>query len=158
MDNFTSNDNLRVTSTMENNWRITSKWAMFFAVLGFIGAGLYLLGAVAIVPVFRMMIAMGTLPEPVSTLLGSMSWLFVLIYLLAVASMFFLSLFHLKFSNGINRAINFTDQNSFENAWRNLRNHFRLYGLIIIISFVLYIVLIAVAVTIGTSTMEQLNN
>ncbi len=157
MDTFTNNDNLRVTSGMENNWRITSKWAMFFAVLGFIGAGLYLLGAVAIVPVFRMMVATGALPEPISMLLGSMSWLFVLIYLLAVASMFFLSFFHLKFSNGINRAINFTDQNSFENAWRNLRNHFRLYGIIIIISFVLYIVLIAVAVSIGTSAVDQLN-
>lgn len=158
MDTFNNNDNLRVTSGMENNWRITSKWAMFFAVLGFIGAGLYLLGAVAIIPVFRMMISMGTLPEPIATLLGSMSWFFVLIYLLAVAAMFFLALFHLKFSNGINRAINFTDQNSFEIAWRNLRNHFRLNGIMIIISIALYIVLIAVAASIGASAMDQLNN
>ena len=147
MDNFNSTDDLRVTPGMEINWRTTSKWAMFFAVLGFIGAGLYLLGAVAIIPMLRMMASMGTLPDSVSTLIGSFSWVFILLYLLAVASMFFLAYFHLKFSNGINRAINFTDQNAFELAWRNLRNHFRLNGILIISVFVIYILIIIVAIS-----------
>ncbi len=154
MDTFNDNNGLRVTPGMENNWRITSKWAMFFAVLGFIGAGIYLLGAVAIIPVFKMMASMGTMPEPVAMMFGSFSWLFVLVYLLGVASMFFLAFFHLKFSNGINRAINFTDQNAFELAWRNLRNHFRLNGILIISVFVLYIVLIVVVLSMAGSVMQ----
>lgn len=153
-----NNDGLRVTPGMENNWRGTSKWAMFFAVLGFIGAGLYLLLAFAIIPMFRMMASMGTLPEPIAMMLGSLSWVFVLLYLLAVAAMFFLAFFHLKFSNGINRAINFTDQKSFELAWLNLRNHFRLNGILIITFFVLYIVLVFAVITFAGSSMDMMDN
>lgn len=157
MDSFNNNNGLRVTPGMEESWRITSKWAMFFAVLGFIGAGLYLLGAVAIVPMIRMMSSMGVMPEPVSSLLGTFSWLFVLMYIIAVAAVFFLALFHIKFSNGITRAINFRDQNAFELAWRNLRNHFRLNGILMIFGIVMYIVFIIVAVSIAGSGLNQFN-
>ncbi|MCC6281004.1 MAG: hypothetical protein IT262_10410 [Saprospiraceae bacterium] len=158
MDTFNSNNDLHPTAAMENYWRTTSKWAMFFAVLGFIGAGLYLLGAMAIIPMLRMMSSMGAIPEPVASMIGSFSWLFVLLYLLGVASMFFLAFFHLKFSNGISRALNFTDQNAFELAWRNLRNHFRLNGILIIVGIVLYIVMILVVVSLASSTLDQINN
>lgn len=155
MDTF---NDLHPTPSMENYWRIISKWAMFFAVLGFIGAGLYLLGAMAIIPMLRMMSSMGAIPEPVASMLGSLSWLFVLIYLLGVASMFFLAFFHLKFSNGITRALNFADQAAFEMAWRNLRNHFRLNGILIIAGIVLYLVMIVVVVSVAGSALNQMGN
>lgn len=151
MDIFNNDNGLRTTAGMESNWRITSKWAMFFAVLGFIFAGLYLLGAIAIIPMFRMMASMGVMPQPIADMIGSFSWLFVLLYLLGIAVMFFLAYFHLKFSNSINRAINFTDQNAFEVAWRNLRNYFRLNGILIIAGIVLYIVMIIVVVSVASS-------
>lgn len=151
------NDGLRTTPNMEYNWRITAKWAMFFAVLGFIATGLYLLGALVIIPAFQSMAAMGVMPEPVSSVVGSLGWLFILLYLGFVAIMFFLAYFHLKFSNGITRAVNFTDQAAFENAWRNMRNFFRLNGIFTIVGIVLYIIIIIVAATMAGSAVEQLN-
>ena len=151
------NDGLRTTPKMEYNWRITAKWAMFFAVLGFIATGLYLLGALVIIPAFQSMAAMGVMPEPVSSVVGSLGWLFILLYLGFVAIMFFLAYFHLKFSNGITRAVNFTDQAAFENAWRNMRNFFRLNGIFTIVGIVLYIIIIIVAATMAGSAVEQLN-
>jgi hypothetical protein len=146
MDSFNNNGGLRVTPGMETNWRITSKWAMFFAVLGFIGAGIYLLLAFAI------------MPAPIANMIGSFAWIFVLFYLLALACVFFLSLFHLKFSNGITRAMNFTDQQAFTAAWRNFRNHFRLYGIMVIVFIALYIIMIiAVLTMVGTATSSQFN-
>ncbi len=157
MDSFNNTSDLRVTSGMETNWRITSKWAMFFAVLGFIFAGFYLLGAIAIIPMIRMMASMGVMPEPMASLIGSFSWVFVLIYLIALGSLFFLSYFLLKFSNGINRAINFTDQNAFVGAWRNLRNHYRLNGSMVIVFIVLYIVMVIAVFSIVGSAGGNLN-
>ena len=158
MDSFNDNNGLRVTSGMETNWRITSKWAMFFAVLGFIGAGIYLLGAIAIVPMIRMMASMGVIPEPVGSMVNSLSWVLVLFYLLMLASVFFLAFFHMKFSNGINRALNFTDQDAFVAAWRNFRNHYRLYGIMIIALFALYIIMIIVMLTVIGTAGGGLNN
>jgi len=153
MESNFNNGDLRVTPGMETNWRITSKWAMFFAVLGFIVTGLYLLSALAIIPALRMMAAMGTLPEPVNSLIGSFSWVIVLLYLGALACVFLLALYHLRFSNSINRALNFTDQNAFANAWLNLRNHFRLYGIMTITFIALYLImLVAVLIFVGRMT------
>ncbi len=158
MDSFNNNGGLRVTPGMETNWRITSKWAMFFAVLGFIGAGIYLLLAFAILPMLNMFSSMGVMPAPIANMIGSFAWIFVLFYLLALACVFFLSLFHLKFSNGITRAMNFTDQQAFTAAWRNFRNHFRLYGIMVIVFIALYIIMIiAVLTMVGTATSSQFN-
>ncbi|MBL7784009.1 MAG: hypothetical protein JNM22_22425 [Saprospiraceae bacterium] len=157
MESNINNSDLRVTPGMETNWRITSKWAMFFAVMGFIMAGLYLLSAMAIIPALRMMAAMGTIPEPVNSLIGSFSWVFVLLYLGALACVFFLALYHLRFSNSINRALNFTDQNAFSTAWRNLRNHFRLYGILTITFIALYLIML-VAVLVFVSKMAESGN
>ena len=157
MESNINNSDLRVTPGMETNWRITSKWAMFFAVMGFIMAGLYLLSAMAIIPALRMMAAMGTIPEPVNSLIGSFSWVFVLLYLGALACVFFLALYHLRFSNSINRALNFTDQNAFSTAWRNLRNHFRLYGILTITFIALYLIML-VAVLVFVSKMADTGN
>ena len=155
MDSFNNTSDLRVTSGMETNWRITSKWAMFFAVLGFIFAGFFLLGAIAIIPMVRMMASMGVMPEPMASMMASFSWVIVLLYLVGLAIVFFLSYFMMKFSNSINRAINFTDQNAFAASWRNLRNYYRLYGSMIIVYIVLYIVAIIAVFSIMGSTRSN---
>lgn len=155
METSNFNDTLRITAGMEHNWRITAKWAMFFAVLGFIVAGLYTLGAVAFIPLIRTLSAMGTIPEPLATLFGSFSWLFVLLYLGVVAIMFFLAFFHMKFANLITRALNFTDQASFNNAWRNMRNYFRLNGIVTIVSLALYFIGIIVVASVAGSVINE---
>jgi predicted PurR-regulated permease PerM len=102
--------------------------------------------------------SMGVMPAPIANMIGSFAWIFVLFYLLALACVFFLSLFHLKFSNGITRAMNFTDQQAFTAAWRNFRNHFRLYGIMVIVFIALYIIMIiAVLTMVGTATSSQFN-
>lgn len=158
METSNFNNGLRVTSGMENNWRSTAKWAMFFAVLGFIATGLYLLMAMVIMPLFRTFSTMGTVPEPIGSLIGSFGWLFMLLYLGMVAVMFFLAYFHLKFSSGINRAVNFTDQNAFDSAWRNMRNFFRLNGIMTIVIIVLYIVFFIALASMAGNVVNEMND
>jgi amino acid transporter len=137
MESFEQNNTngLRVTGATEMHWRQTAKWATFFAVLGFIGAGIYLLASFTILPVFQAMSSTGAFPLDIS----QWGWLVMLFMLAFVAALFFLSLYHIRFANGIPRAFNYQDQAAFEDAWRNLRNHFRLQGILTIAVIVIYV-------------------
>lgn len=132
-------EGLQVTRDMKINWLSTSKWAMFFAVLGFINAGVTLLMAGVMMPMMRSMMVMSGQAE-LAAVMESAGIFFTLLIVLAAAAAFLLSLFHLRFSTGIQRAMQFDDQNAFESAWQNLRNYFRLYGILIIVYIVLYLI------------------
>lgn len=137
----TDNNTLQVTSDMKTNWLSTSKWAMFFAVLGFIGAGISLLSIGVILPMMRTMMALGGSPE-LAALVESAGALITIVLVIGTIATFFVSLFHMRFASRIQRAMQFDDQNAFESAWHNLRNHFRLYGILVIAYIVLYLIAI----------------
>jgi len=132
-------DGLQVTRTMKTNWLSTSKWAMFLAILGFIYTGLALIAVAFMMPMLQTAMMMSG-QRDLAALIESAGIIFVIVMLLALAVMFFVHLFHLRFSTGIQRAMQYDNQDSFESAWRNLRNYFRLNGIITIAFIVLYII------------------
>ena len=151
-ENTSSNDNfsgLRVTTEMKRNWLATSKWASFFAILGFVVAGIYLLFLGSFATVFQ---ALGSLTNNpmLTTIAPMMSSLTIFIAAILVIQIVY-HYFHLRFSMDMKRALNFTDQGSFEQSWKNLRNHFRIFGILVIAILVSYVVIIAVILsTIGS--------
>lgn len=91
----------------------------------------------AMMPMMKMALTM-TGQSELAGFMESAGVFFVIFMLLLVAVMFFIHFFHLRFATGIQRAIQYDSQDSFESAWRNLRNHFRLNGIITIAVLAIY--------------------
>lgn len=141
--NMSSSGGLKVTGYMKQSWMTTSKWAMFFAILGFVNIGFSVLMLGSMGGILQMMMAMGGdngAFQMMSMILPYISG----ITLLLSAVMFFIHFYHLRFSNLIQRSVNFTDQDAFEKGWMNLRNHFRLYGIVVCVMIGFYIIMIGV--------------
>jgi Family of unknown function (DUF5362) len=145
--NFDDNSGLVVTNNMKRNWITTSKWAMFFAILGFIWIGFSLLSMGSAASTLQMMQMMGG-DNPIFEIYGMLMPFLTVITLVVVAVMFFIHFFHLRFATQIQRAVNFTDQAAFVNAWKNLRNHFRLYGILVCVALVFYAIMFIVMFTV----------
>jgi predicted PurR-regulated permease PerM len=145
MDNFEYNlEPVRVTQTMKKNWKQIASWATFFSVIGFIGVFLQLIYLFIMTSlVTRYIQQLSEQPTQMGNqyLFYNKMFLMGLILSLIVimVTLFFIHLYHLKFANLIQKAIRGNDQVIFERAWRNLRNHFRLYGVVLILYIVLLV-------------------
>ncbi|MBX2889816.1 MAG: hypothetical protein KF734_02700 [Saprospiraceae bacterium] len=134
-----SEQGLQVTRNMRLNWLTTSKWAIFFSVLGFIYVALMFIVSFALMPMLQTIMSMSG-QDAMARLIDSAGVWIMLLFLLAVAVIFLISLFHLRFASNIQRAMQYDSQQAFESAWRNLRNYFRINGIFTIVSIVLYII------------------
>jgi hypothetical protein len=141
--NPNSDGSIGVTSEMKRNWMATSKWAMFFAILGFIYIGLSLLMIGSMGNVIQMMMIMAGDNPILAAMAPMMSYITVITAIMLVV-MFFVNFFHFRFATQIQHAINFTDQSSFDKSWLNLRNYFRTYGIATIAVMVFYVIMLAV--------------
>lgn len=130
---------LQVTRDMKTNWVSTSKWAMFLAILGFIYTALMLVVVTVMMPMMRMALAM-TGQSELAGLMESAGIAFMIFMLLILVVMFLIHFFHIRFATGIQRAVQYESQETFEAAWRNLRNHFRLNGIVVIAMIAVYVV------------------
>lgn len=146
-DNFSG---LRVSSQMKHNWNTTSKWARFFAILGFVMVGLSLL----------LVGSVGAAMESIASLSGNMmlsmmmgpmmTYLTVFLVIVSLVQLAY-HYYHLRFANDMKKALQFTDQGAFEESWKNLRNHFRIFGIMVIAVLAFYIIaFIAMASMVGS--------
>lgn len=150
-DHIFSNDpgKFRVNGEMKRSFVSMSKWALFAAISGFILlVALMLLVGAGISQMLFIFYQMGAgfgtnFVKMVMPYYGLAALLFLGIY-------FFLNFYHLRFSNHMQQAINFSDQNAFEDAWRNFRNYYRLLGMYIIISIGLSLVFLVVMIIFGS--------
>src|SRR5450759_3364512 len=116
----------------------TRKWAMFVAIIGFIFLGLVIIiGAIAgtFLTAFNSGEKSLGIPE---------SLMFVPILVIAVIY-FFPILFLFRFSKYSSRAIQNFDKLEFNKAIKNLKYYFAYFGILIIISFLYYILVIIAA-------------
>lgn len=144
-------DGLQVTRNMKINLLSTSKWVMFLAILGFIVTGLTLLAASVMMPMLNMILTMSG-QSALASQLEAAGALFMVFMLLMVAVMFFVHFFHLRFAAGLQRSMQYDSQVAFESSWRNLRNFFRINGIITIVMLVIYAV---VLIFIGSMAASQ---
>lgn len=119
----------------------TRKWAMFFAIIGFIFLGLLLVaGLVAstFLSVFKSQELGGDIPQ-------------VLVFILVLATAliyFFPILFLFRFSKHTARAVHTLSKEELNKAFRNLKSYFVYIGVLLIIILVIYFIALVVA---GTS-------
>jgi hypothetical protein len=139
MDNFEYNlEPVRVSPIMKKKWRQTASWAIFFSVMGFVGVFIQFIYLFIVASLAVRYAQIGNQYSIYNTtVFGGL--IFGLI--VSIVTLFFIHFYHLKFANLIQKAIRGNDQVVFERAWRNLRNHFRLYGVVLIL-YILMLVLV----------------
>lgn len=134
---------LRVTNEMKRRWLATSKWAKFFAIIGFVGVGLsvLLLGSLGVI--FQ------TLGNLSGNYMLTMMLAPMLTYITGFAAVGLLvqaayHYYHLRFANDMKKALHLTDQAAFEQSWRSLRNHFRIFGILVVVALAFALVALTV--------------
>lgn len=114
-----------------------SKWSKFLSILGFIGLGLMVLGAIAILVVgvsFGSLIGGGA-----SGALGAS--MIALLYLVMAVIYFFPCYYLFKSSTGIQNGIYSNNQESFNSGFENLKSHYKFIGIMMIVILSMYVLI-----------------
>jgi uncharacterized membrane protein (DUF485 family) len=130
------------------NLNETRKWTNFLSIMGFIFIGLMILIAFAAGSMFA---AMGESESnmPFSgTILG--------FFYLVIAFIYFFPILYLyRFSKFTKKALETQNPNDLNEAFKNLKSHYRFMGIITIIMIVLYALLFLIGIAVGFSGMMQ---
>ena len=119
----------------------TRKWALFLAIIGFIGLGIMILAAI-------FMMAFST---TYSAFPGSgIPFVFIgFLYLIISVVYFFPVYYLLKFSTNMKKAVLLKNEITLEEAFRFLKNHYQFVGILMIIIISLYLLIIMGAMVAG---------
>jgi hypothetical protein len=133
-------DDLHIDSSSQSYLLETAKWGNFLSIIGFIGSGILVLVA----------LFSGTLLGAVTSGYGGGGALMgagvlMAVYLIIAVIYFFMSLYLYKFSSKMKIALQSTDQNSLSDAFLNLKNLYRLTGIIAVV----YLSLLALGLIVG---------
>jgi len=134
------NSPLQIDTTAHVHLAETAKWANFLAIVGFV-----LSGILALVALFA-----GTFVSTMSRGFGNSSSMIgagfvTFLYLIIAAVYFFMSLFLYRFASKMKLALNSNDQENLNNSFMNLKNLYRMMGILTII----YLCFIALALVVG---------
>jgi hypothetical protein len=141
-------NDLAIDSAAHAYLKETARWTKFLAILGLITSVLLIIGSFFIGAVFAKLgstsIDEGT-PNPMA-MLGAMGGVITGVYLFIGALVFFISLFLYKFGTKMKIALQNSDQAELNVSLKNLKNYFRIQGILAIIylSFVALFIIIAI--------------
>jgi hypothetical protein len=141
MENISEIRKIEIEQESLNYLNTTRKWAMFFAIIGFIFLGLLLVaGLVAgtFLSVFKSPEMGGGIPQVL---------IFALVFIMALVY-FFPILFLFRFSKHTANAVQSLSKEELNKAFRNLKSYFVYIGVLLIIVLVIYFIGLVVA---GTS-------
>lgn len=112
---------LRITSSIRRNWHATSRWGMFFAVLGFLYLGLVVLSMLS-----------------VATLGGSKAALMIFMVLFIGALVFTPTWFMFQFSQNILKGVSSNDLHATETGFSFLKRFYQFIGILTLIVLGIY--------------------
>ncbi len=115
----------------------TSKWAKLISIVGFVYIGFIVIGAIMMGFFMGSMGAASGLPfSPI---------IFSLIYLLVALIMFFPILYLFRFASGMGDALKRNDTTALTDSFKNLKSHYKFYGITILVVLGLYALIFVVA-------------
>lgn len=124
-----------------------AKWAKFLGIMGFIFTGLIVLAALFM---FSLGSSLGSAFGGNSPISGGMLGFGVgALYIILAVPYFFISLYMYRFATKTQTALYSSNDVALTEAFKNLRNFFRLMGILMVAILVLY--LVVVLFTLGTS-------
>ena len=127
-------DAIKLSPESLNFLDTTRKWSMFFAILGFIGMGLMVIGGLFMIVAGSSIGSYPGTPLPFG-LIGFVYFIFAVLYFFPIYYLY-------KFSVNMKSAIMMRNELSLEQAFRFLKNHYQFVGILTIVIISLYILLI----------------
>lgn len=137
---FSDFEELKITESSKSFLLETTKWAKFLAILGFVGIGLMVIGALFIIAVGSSMRGAGGAP----VLMG-------VVYLLMAVLYFFPTYYLYNFSVKMKKAILNLDQSNADSGFENLKSLYKFMGILAIVMISFYVLFFLVALAIGAS-------
>ncbi|PXV67486.1 hypothetical protein CLV62_103159 [Dysgonomonas alginatilytica] len=123
----------------------TAKWAKFLSILGFIGIALMVIFAIFIGVFLSMLSASFTQSSPFAVAPGLFSLIYLVLAALYACPVYFLY----KFSINTRDALNARNSDLLTEGLRYLKSHYKFIGIMMIVLFALYIVVIIGAIVVG---------
>ena len=127
--------NLELNAQAEDALRVSAKWSMFLAIIGFIGI------ALMVVLAFIMTTAMSSIPDDVygNSPFGAMKGFISVIYFF-MAAIYFVPVYYLfKYASGMKDALYARNSNMVSEALVFLKSHHKFLGIMTIVMISLYI-------------------
>lgn len=115
----------------------TSKWGKFMAIVGYVGIGLLVVVALAVMVGFSIFNSASGIGFPMG-LVGLLYLVFAAIYYFPVSYLY-------KYSAQIKEGLNVNDQQSITSGFENLKSLFKFMGILTIVILSIYALLLVVA-------------
>jgi len=124
----------------------TSKWAKFIAILGFVGVGFMIIGAIS-VGIFMSSMSSefsdSGMPFPPALL--------SLVYLIMAAVMAVPIYFLYQFATKMQRALRTSNAQILTESFKNLKSHYKFYGILMAIFIGFYLIILIIAILGGAA-------
>jgi len=131
-----------------------AKWANFLAIVGFIGCGFIVLAALFIGTIFT---AIGNLSPMGNQFPAGAGAAISVIYLVFAVINFFFSLYMYQFSSRVKKALFTFDNDVLTGAFEKLKSFFKLWGILTIVIFGLYILIIIIVIIAGVGAASMMH-
>lgn len=122
-----------------------AKWGKFLAIVGFVGVGFMVLGAL-------FMIGIGSAPFGAGNIAGGIGGV---LYLIMAAVYFFPCLYLFQFSTNMKEGIEANDQAQTETGLKNLEQMFKFVGILTIVFLSIYVLMIIIGIGAGAMTAAR---
>ena len=136
-------DPIEITPLLQQKWQKIASWATFLSVFGFISLLLTLVfyaAAGLLWYQYSKVFSASTGPHNPAAAIGLATIILLVVITILSVVAFFIHRAHFLFATNITKSLHGQDQQQFETAWLNLRNHFRIYGVFIVVLLVLFFI------------------
>jgi tryptophan-rich sensory protein len=130
--NLISND-LQMDANVAGHLKEAAGWAKFLGIVGFIVSGFLVIAAFFVSAFFGKAMNANPYGNANAGVFSMMSGMITVVYLIIAILGIVISLFTYKFGVKTKRALLYTDQESLDTGFKNLKFLFRFYGIVMII-------------------------
>lgn len=128
-----------ITPKTKDYLKEIQKWALFFAIAGFVSVGMLVLAAVFMPSLLTATSGLTNPPPGTTAAIGFM-------YIIMAVLYFVPTLYMLNFSRRLKSALLRDDSGELVTAFKFLKSHFKFIGILIIVFLSLYVVIILIAI------------
>lgn len=137
---------LVVTEEMRSYFYDMAKWAGFIAIVGFVFAGISIIGAFTVGASIHRNPDLATIPGPLGTV-GPIA--FTILFLIMAFALFYPSLLLFKYSAKAKQGVLYHDQVSLVDAIAKLKSLFQFWGILTIIYVAIQLLFFITSITAG---------
>ena len=138
---YKTEENLIITDSVKSFMLETTRWAKFLSIIGFIGIGLMLIGAIFIIGVGSQFRG------------GSQIGILAVVYFAMAVLYFFPILYLYRFSVNVRDGLLRLGQGEFDAGMENLKSMFKFMGILMIVLLSFYILALVFGLIIGAASM-----